>query len=168
MDKTKTGKTQNGRAEPWSSICWLSGLPGCQYFNYYVRPTITPHKTAGTHQNSRRKSREGTHNKQLERGERETGRDTVSTMGEAASKPLMAWALWILTLPLEPSPWWTRAPVPVLLLLLLLHAAGVEVVSAPNREGTQDPLRHLFSAGSLSKHHVWNNTNRCVHEYLRL
>ena len=32
----------------------------------------------------------------------------------------MSWALWILTLPLEPSPWWTRAPVPLKLLLLLL------------------------------------------------
>ena len=78
----------------------------------------------------------------------------------------MTWALWILTLLLEPSPWWTRAPLP--LLLLLLHAAGVEVVSAPSREGTRDPLKHLLSAGSLSKHHVWNNTNGRVHEYLRL
>ena len=78
----------------------------------------------------------------------------MSTMDEAP-QPLMTWALWLLTLPLEPSPWWTRAPEP---LLLLLHA-GVEVVSAPNRDGTRDPLKHLFSAGSLSKHHVWNNTN---------
>ena len=31
-------------------------------------------------------------------------------------------------------------------------AAGVEVVSARNREGTQDPLKHLFSAENLSKH----------------
>ena len=78
----------------------------------------------------------------------------------------MTRALWILTLPLEPSPRWTRAPVP--LLVLLLQAAGVEVVSAPNREGTRDPLKHLLSAGSLSKHHVWNNTNGRVHEHLRL
>ena len=47
-------------------------------------------------------------------------------------------------------------------------AGGVEVVSAPNREGTRDPLKHLISVGSLSKHHVWNNTNGCVHAYLRL
>ena len=33
--------------------------------------------------------------------------------------------------------------------------AGVKVVSAPNREGTRDPLKHLFPAESLSKHHVW-------------
>ena len=77
----------------------------------------------------------------------------------------MTWALWILTLPLEPSTWWTRAQVP--LLLLLLHAAGMEVVSATNREGTRDPLKHLFSAESLSKH-VGNNTNGCVLEYIRL
>ena len=32
----------------------------------------------------------------------------------------MSCALWILTLPLEPSPWWTRAPVLLKLLLLLL------------------------------------------------
>ena len=43
----------------------------------------------------------------------------MSTMDEAP-QPLMTWALWLLTLPLEPSPWWTRAPVPLLLLLLLL------------------------------------------------
>ena len=48
-------------------------------------------------------------------------------------------------------------------------AAGVEVVSAPNREGTRDSLKkHLFSAENLSKHHVWNNTNGCVNEYVRL
>ena len=64
----------------------------------------------------------------------------------------MTWALCILTLPLEPSPWWTRARVP-LLLLLLLHA-GVEVVSAPHREGTGDPLEHLLLAGGLSQHNV--------------
>ena len=46
-------------------------------------------------------------------------------------------------------------------------AAGVEVVSAPNREGTRDPLKHLFSAENLSKHHVWNYTNGCVYEYVR-
>ena len=74
----------------------------------------------------------------------------MSTMGQAASTADNL-ALCILTLPLEPSPWWTRAPVP--LLLLLLHA-GVEVVSAPNREGTGDPLKRLFWAGSLSKHNV--------------
>ena len=45
---------------------------------------------------------------------------------------------------------------------------GVEVVSALNREGTRDPLKHLFSAENLSKHHVWNNTNGCVYEYVRL
>ena len=38
-------------------------------------------------------------------------------------------------------------------------AAGVEVVSAPNREGTRDPLKHLFSAENLSKRNVWNNIN---------
>ena len=82
----------------------------------------------------------------------------------------MTWALWILALPLEPGPWLTRASVPLLLLLLLLllHAAGVEIVSAPNGEETRDPLKHLYSAGGLSKHRVWNNTNGCVHEYLRL
>ena len=47
-------------------------------------------------------------------------------------------------------------------------AAGVEVVSSPNREGTRDPLKHLLSAENLSKHNVWNNTNGCVYEYLRL
>ena len=31
---------------------------------------------------------------------------------------------------------------------------GVEAVSAPNREGTWDPLKQLFSAENLSKHHV--------------
>ena len=31
-------------------------------------------------------------------------------------------------------------------------AAAVEAVSAPNREGTRDPLMHLFSAKNLSKH----------------
>ena len=46
-------------------------------------------------------------------------------------------------------------------------AAGVEVVSARNREGTRDPLKHLFSAENLSKHNVWNNTNGCVYEYVR-
>ena len=47
-------------------------------------------------------------------------------------------------------------------------AVGVEVVSAPNREGTREPLKHLFSAENLSKRNVWNNTNGCVYEYLRL
>ena len=47
-------------------------------------------------------------------------------------------------------------------------ASAVEVVSALNREGTRDPLKHLFSAENLSKHHVWNNTKGCVYEYLRL
>ena len=48
-------------------------------------------------------------------------------------------------------------------------AAGVEIVSVPNREGTRDPLKHLFSAENLSKHHVWNNTHGCVYEvYVRL
>ena len=48
-------------------------------------------------------------------------------------------------------------------------AAGVEVVSAPNREGTRDSLKkHLFSAENVSKHHVWNNANGCVYEYVRL
>ena len=30
------------------------------------------------------------------------------------------WALWILVVPLTPSPWWSRAQLPLLLLLLLL------------------------------------------------
>ena len=47
-------------------------------------------------------------------------------------------------------------------------AAGVEAVSAPNREGTRDPLNHLFLAENLSKYTVWNNTNGCVYEYVRL
>ena len=48
-------------------------------------------------------------------------------------------------------------------------AAGVEVVSAPNREGTRDSLKkHLFSAENVSKHHVWNNANGCVYECVRL
>ena len=42
------------------------------------------------------------------------------------------------------------------------------VCSYCNREGTRDPLKHLCSARSLSEHHVWNNTNGYVHEYLRL
>ena len=46
-------------------------------------------------------------------------------------------------------------------------AGGVEVVSATNREGTRDPLKHLFSVENLSKHHVWNFTNGCVYEYVR-
>ena len=79
-------------------------------------------------------------------------------------QPLMNWALWILTFPLEPSPWWTRAPVP---LLLLLHPASVEVVPTPNREGTRDRFKHLFSAGNPSKR-VWNGTSGCAHEYLHL
>ena len=41
-------------------------------------------------------------------------------------------------------------------------AAGVEVVSAPNREAARDALKHLFSAENLSKHTVWNNANGCV------
>ena len=41
-------------------------------------------------------------------------------------------------------------------------AAGVEVVSAPNREGTRDPLKHFVSAENLGKHHVWNNINGCA------
>ena len=44
---------------------------------------------------------------------------------------------------------------------------GVEVAWAPNREGTRDPLKYSFSAENLSKHHVWNNTNGCVYEYVR-
>ena len=41
---------------------WLRGLTGCQYFmTIYLRPTITPHKTAETHKISWRK-REGTQN----------------------------------------------------------------------------------------------------------
>ena len=47
-------------------------------------------------------------------------------------------------------------------------AAAVEAVSAPNREGTRGPLKHLFSAENLSKHHAWNNANVCVYEYVRL
>ena len=43
----------------------------------------------------------------------------MSTMDEAASTADDL-ALWILALPLEPSPRWTRASVPLLLLLLLL------------------------------------------------
>ena len=46
-------------------------------------------------------------------------------------------------------------------------AAGVEVVLAPDREGTRDPLKHMFSAENLSKHNIWNNTNGCVSEYVR-
>ena len=46
-------------------------------------------------------------------------------------------------------------------------AAGVEDVSAPNREGTRDPLKHLISVENLSKHNVWNNTNGCEYEYGR-
>ena len=71
---------------------------------------------------------------QLERGERETGKETVSTMDESASttdglgsvdhdgtpgaEPLV-----------ESSPGTAAA------------AAGVEVVSAPNREGNRDRLK---------------------------
>ena len=47
-------------------------------------------------------------------------------------------------------------------------AAGVEAVSAPNREEARDSLKQLFSAENLCKHHVWNNTNGCVYEYVRL
>ena len=46
-------------------------------------------------------------------------------------------------------------------------AVGVEVVSAPNREGTREPLKHLFSAENL-RNHVCSNTNGCVYEYVRL
>ena len=95
----------------------------------YVRPTITPHKTAETHQNSRRKSREGTQNRVVERGERETGRETVSTMDEAASTtddlgsvdPDVAPGAEPLV---DSSPATAAAAA---------AAAGVEVVSAPNR-----------------------------------
>ena len=31
----------------------------------------------------------------------------------------MTWALWIL-IPLEPSPWWTRAPLPLLLVVVVV------------------------------------------------
>ena len=49
-------------------------------------------------------------------------------------------------------------------------AAGVKVVSASDREGIRDPLKHLLSAENLSKHNVWNNTKGCVlvYEYVRL
>ena len=93
----------------------------------YVRPIMTPHYTAETQQNSRRKEQRG-HAEQLEREERDTGRDTMSTMDEAASTtdglgcvdpdgapgvdPLM-----------ESSPATAAAAA----------AAGVEVVSASNR-----------------------------------
>ena len=40
-------------------------------------------------------------------------------------------------------------------------AAGVEVVSAPNREGNRDRLKHLFSVENLSKHRVWNDIDGC-------
>ena len=38
---------------------------------------------------------------------------------------------------------------------------GVEAVSAPNREGIRDPLKHLFSVENLSKHRVWNDIDGC-------
>ena len=48
-------------------------------------------------------------------------------------------------------------------------AAGVQAVTGLyNGNGSRDPLEHLFSAGSLSKHHVWNNANGCAYEYVRL
>ena len=103
------------------------------------------------------------HTEQLERGERETGRETVRTMDEAASTtddlgsvdPDVAPGAEPLV---DSSPATAAAAA---------AAAGVEVVSAPNREGTRDPLKHLFSAENLSKHNVWNNTNGCVYEYVR-
>ena len=42
--------------------------------------------------------------------------------------------------------------------------AGVDVVSALHRQGTRDPLKHLFSAENMGKHHAWDKTNRCVYE----
>ena len=76
----------------------------------------------------------------------------------------MTWALWILTFPLEPSPLVDSSPGTA----GGGGGGGVEAVSAPNnREGTRDPLKHLFSAENLSKHHVWNYTNGCVYEYVR-
>ena len=41
--------------------------------------------------------------------------------------------------------------------------AGVKVVSAPNREGIRDSLKHLFPAENLRKHHACKNTNGCIY-----
>ena len=55
-------------AGPWSSmyllpvlLYWLSGLPGCHYFNY-LRTSYNNASQNGRNPNSRRKSREGTQN----------------------------------------------------------------------------------------------------------
>ena len=119
----------------------------------YVRPTITPHKTAETHQNSPRKIREGTQNSYFNRegrqGDREhDGRSRVTTDYLGSVDPDVAPGAEPLA---DSSPGTAAAAAAA--------AAGVEVVSAPNREGTRDPLKHLFSAENLSKRNVWNNIN---------
>ena len=116
----------------------------------YVRPTITPHKTAETHQNSPRKIREGTQNSYFNRegrqGDREhDGRSRVTTDYLGSVDPDVAPGAE----PLADSSPGTAA------------AAGVEVVSAPNREGNRDRLKHLFSVENLSKHRVWNDIDGC-------
>ena len=73
------------------------------------------------------------------RGERETGRDTVSTIDEAASAaddlgfvdPDVAPGAEPLV---DASPGTATAAG---------GTCGVEAVSAPSREGTRDPLKHL-------------------------
>ena len=94
----------------------------------YVRPTITPHKTAETHQNSRRKRIEGTQNSHFNRGEtgRETehdGRSRLTTDYLGSVDPDVAPGAEPLV---DSSPGTAAAAA----------AAGVEVVSVPNRERT--------------------------------
>ena len=85
----------------------------------------------------------------------DTGRETVSTMDEAASTTDDLGSVDAYVAP-GAEPLVDSSPAAA------AAAAGVEVVSAPNREGARDPLKHLFSAENLSKHTVWNNANGCV------
>ena len=103
------------------------------------------------------------HAEQRQRGKRETGWETVSTMGESAStaddlgsvEPDAAPGAE----PLVDSSPGTAATAAA----AAAAAAGVEVVSATVREGTRYQLKHLFSAESLSEHHARNNANRWIH-----
>ena len=91
----------------------------------------------------------------------DTGRETVSTMDEAASTTDDLGSVDSDVAP-GAEPLVDSSPATVA-AAAAAAAAGVKVVSAPNREGTRDPLNRLFSAENLSKHNVWNNTNECAY-----
>ena len=125
----------------------------------YLRPTITPHKTAETHQNSRRKRARITAGEGGE-GDREGNREhdgrSSSTADELGSVNA--------DVAPEAEPFVGSSPGTAVAAAAAAVAA-VEALSAPNREGTRDPQKHLFSAENLSKH-AWNNTNGCAYESL--